>query len=398
MSTSTGQSSVSHPGVFIEETSAGVHPIAGVPTSITAFIGRAARGPVNKPVTIHGFAEYERIFGGLRIDSAMSFAVRDFFENGGTHAVIVRLRHGRGRAALTKKDDFTPANARAEGKGLYALEQTDLFNVLCIPPYGNRADVESALIAEAALYCEERRAMLLVDPPNAWKTMEDAATGVSGVGTGSKNAALYFPRLRRPNPLRNGQPEDFVPSGAVAGVYARTDSQRGVWKAPAGLEATLVGGPKMSVALTDAQNGELNALGINRLRVIPSRGLVVWGSRTLQGNDRLGSEWKYVPVRRTALFVEESIDRGTKWVVFEPNAEPLWAVIRLNVGAFMNDLFRRGAFQGRTPKEAYFVKCDSETTTPSDINLGVVNIVVGFAPLKPAEFVVLRIQQKTART
>jgi phage tail sheath protein FI len=174
---------------------------------------------------------------------------------------------------------------------------------------------------------------------------------------------------------------------------ARTDAQRGVWKAPAGLDATLVGVPGLSVTLTDAENGELNPLGINCLRTRPAAGRVVWGARTLQGADRLASEWKYVPVRRTALFIEESLYRGTQWVVFEPNDEPLWAQIRLNVGAFMHNLFRQGAFQGTTPREAYLVKCDKETTTQNDINLGIVNILVGFAPLKPAEFVILKIQQ-----
>ncbi len=145
--------------------------------------------------------------------------------------------------------------------------------------------------------------------------------------------------------------------------------------------------------LTDGEIGQLNPLGVNCLRTLPAAGRVVWGARTLQGNDRLASEWKYVPVRRTALFLEESLYRGTHWVVFEPNAEPLWAQIRLNVGAFMNNLFRQGAFAGTTPREAYFVKCDAETTTQDDVNLGIVNIAVGFAPLKPAEFVVIRIQQ-----
>jgi phage tail sheath protein FI len=145
--------------------------------------------------------------------------------------------------------------------------------------------------------------------------------------------------------------------------------------------------------MTDLENGLLNPLGINCLRHFPVYGKVVWGARTLEGADGFASEWKYIPVRRTALFIEESLYRGTKWVVFEPNDEPLWAQIRLAVGAFMHNLFRQGAFQGRSPREAYFVKCDSETTTQNDINLGIVNIDVGFMPLKPAEFVVLRLQQ-----
>jgi uncharacterized protein len=193
--------------------------------------------------------------------------------------------------------------------------------------------------------------------------------------------------------LNNNQIGEFVPCGVVAGIFARTDTQRGVWKAPAGLDATLVGVPQISVNLTDNENGELNPLGINCLRAFPVSGRVVWGSRTLQGNDSLASEWKYIPVRRTALYIEESLYRGTQWVVFEPNDEPLWSQIRLNAGAFMQNLFRQGAFQGQSPRDAYFVKCDKETTTQNDINLGIVNIVVGFAPLKPAEFVIIKLQQ-----
>jgi phage tail sheath protein FI len=166
-----------------------------------------------------------------------------------------------------------------------------------------------------------------------------------------------------------------------------------VWKAPAGSDASITGASGLLIAMSDPENGQLNPRAINCLRTLPVYGNVVWGARTLHGDDDRGSEWKYIPVRRTALFIEESLYRGTKWVVFEPNDEPLWAQIRLNVGAFMQNLFRQGAFQGRTPREAYFVKCDRETTTQNDINLGIVNIHVGFAPLKPAEFVVLRIQQ-----
>ena len=145
--------------------------------------------------------------------------------------------------------------------------------------------------------------------------------------------------------------------------------------------------------LTDREVGLLTPLGINCLRAFPGIVHVIWGARTLEGADGLGSQWKYVPVRRLSLYIEESIVRGTQWVVFEPNDEPLWARIRLDVDAFMHTLFRQGAFRGTTPKDAYFVKCDSETTTQTDIDNGIVNIVVGFAPLRPAEFVVISIRQ-----
>lgn len=523
---------LTYPGVYVEEILSGVHTITGVATSITAFIGRAMRGPTDEAVAINSFGDFERVFGGLWADSTLGYAVRDFYANGGKQSLIVRLYHpefssagaqasaaaataapitkasllanGLGLEAKSEgawgntlrarvdhevvgpnmadlfnlhvrdgttgqverfqnvsvvpghvrqvdkvlsndstlvnmtgplpmarpvahsdpspgKDvwgDYTdatnskvaPANQASDGsaidvndftgrgkeentQGLYALNRVDLFNILCIPPYLDTGNVDYAtLVGTAAAYCEHRRAMLLVDPPVGWNNKDSAKRGVSNLGTSSKNAALFFPRLTQPNPLHNNLMEDFVPCGAVAGVFARTDGSRGVWKAPAGLDAVLVAVPQLSVPLNDAEMGELNPLGINCLRTMPGAGRVVWGSRTLQGDDNLASEWKYIPVRRTALFIEESLYRGIQWVVFEPNHEPLWASIRLNIGAFMHTLFRQGAFQGSSPMDAYFVKCDKETTTQTDIDLGIVKIVVGFAPLKPAEFVVIQLQ------
>ncbi|MEW7847653.1 phage tail sheath C-terminal domain-containing protein [Massilia aurea] len=298
-----------------------------------------------------------------------------------------------------KAADFLPPGGEAGKHGLYALDKADLFNLLCIPPYvdpalGGDFDADPIVVSAATAYCEKRRAIHLIDAPPGWTTKDVAKAGIVDFPESrSRNAALYFPRLRQPNLLRENQIDTFAPCGAVAGVIARTDTQRGVWKAAAGLDATLTGVPQLSVPLTDAENGELNPLGINCLRAYPVAGRVVWGARTLRGADQLTDEWKYLPVRRTALFIEESLYRGTQWVVFEPNDEPLWAQIRLNVGAFLNGLFRQGAFQGVTPRDAYFVKCDKETTNQADVNAGIVNIAVGFAPLKPAEFVVIRLQQ-----
>ena len=633
-----------YPGVYIEEVPSGVRTITGVPTSIAAFIGRTLRGPVSEPYTINSYADFERVFGGLWASSNLGYAVRDFYLNGGSQAIIVRLfkpmfadaanaaqaqqaandvaaatagadgnaAAGNARAAAeiikgdaaktqaekdaaetvakaaeaaakaavdggaanggpaaavqtaaadaaksavptirtpldvagltleaaypgswgenlrvvvdanvsqeyadavgiakdkffnlevtdarpngqserfvnldfednerridrvlaaesnllrwrgtapsgdlpneiktahasTKEEDkvifnpvtkaeqalakaqlddptqehpaekkavadakdalktsnggaldkgsFVGPGMQAAKQGLYALEKADLFNILIIPPYLASENVDASLVAEAAVYCEMRRAMLLVDPRAEWNDKNDPKQNLNQVGTRSKNAALYFPRLCQPDPLRNDRIGMFVPSGAVAGIFSRTDRERGVWKAPAGLDTALVGVSELSVPLTDGENGELNPLGVNCLRIRPAIGPVIWGTRTLQGDDRLTSEWKYIPVRRTALYIEESLYRGTQWVVFEPNDEPLWSQIRLNVGAFMHNLFRQGAFQGQTPREAYLVKCDSETTTQTDINLGIVNILVGFAPLKPAEFVIIKIQQ-----
>lgn len=280
-------------------------------------------------------------------------------------------------------------------RGLRALDTVDLFNLLCIPPPSFDDDTPPAVYDAALTYCRDRRAMLLVDPPAAMAVgnvgAQLATLGLTGER--ARNAALYFPRLRQPDPTAQNRLRTFVPCGVVAGVMARTDAARGVWKAPAGIDATLAGVADLELNLTDAEQDLINPVAVNCLRTFPIIGRVVWGARTLRGADILADEYRYVPVRRLALFVEESLYRGTQWVVFEPNDEPLWAQIRLNLGAFMQNLFRQGAFEGTSPRDAYFVKCDRETTTPNDQNLGRVNILVGFAPLRPAEFVILQIQQ-----
>jgi len=271
-----------------------------------------------------------------------------------------------------------------------AFDRVDLFNLLAVP-----GEADAGVLGPLEGYCLTRRAMLVADTldKNFEQTIAGQGPETGLTGDNAKNAALYYPWVKASDPLQENRLRAFPPSGFVAGIMARTDATRGVWKAPAGIDASITGAMSLTEVLTDAENGRLNIRGVNCLRRFPVYGNVVWGARTLQGNDELGSEWKYVPVRRTALYIEESLFRGLKWVVFEPNDEPLWAQIRLNVGAFLNDLFRQGAFQGRTPREAYFVKCDKDTTIQNDINRGIVNIHVGFAPLKPAEFVVLKLQQ-----
>lgn len=513
---------LSYPGVYVEEVPSGVRTITGVATSITAFIGRAPQGPVNQAVRVQSYAEYSRVFGGLSQISTLSQAVGQFFQHGGSDAIIVRVFKGNvaastasvtlatatgnlvveasspgtwgaslraivdyatrdpantalfnltiqrlevpGGSRVLATETFRNVSATAadprfvntvlaqesslvdvrtsapEGErpaaatvaavgtanddgnvvtdaeiignqlartGLYALESVDLFNLLSIPPPSPATELLPATWATAAGYCKSRRAVLIVDPPNAWTANQSTAvsTAVTGVNTlrtaigdAASNAAAYFPRLRLPDPLNEYRLGTFASGGAVAGIIARTDAQRGVWKAPAGIDASFSGVQGFTYTLTDGENGQLNPLGLNCLRSFPVAGNVVWGGRTLAGADLLASDWKYLPVRRTALFIEESLYRGTQWVVFEPNDEPLWAQIRLNIGAFMQNLFRQGAFQGSSPREAYLVKCDRETTTQNDINLGVVNILVGFAPLKPAEFVVIKIQQLAGQT
>ncbi len=463
-----------YPGVYIEEIPSGVRTITGVATSITAFIGRAPRGPTNEPTTIFNFGDFERMFGGLQVDYSLSYSVRGFYLNGGGQAIIVRLYNGpddgdgvatfeagelklraanpgtwgnevsvkidydgiddevvarydlpadvtkdhffnltvvedppggprerirnvslhpaagprridralekelglvRARtadlpdAAGAGRPDATAADADPTNRknfetpeaaakvvmfengtdgdnlaladyqraldendepipktGIRALENADLFNLLCIPPDKRAGDettadaeLQASVYQEALPYCVERRAVLIVDPPLAWGARKETATaeakkglatlGLSG--TFARNAAIYFPRVIQADSLREGQPDTFAPSGIIAGIYTRTDRERGVWKAPAGLDAALNGIQGLQVSLTDDENGVLNPVGINCLRSFPINGRVVWGARTLRGADQLADEYKYVPVRRTALFIEESLYRGT---------------------------------------------------------------------------------------
>jgi phage tail sheath protein FI len=504
-----------YPGVYIEEIPSGVRTITGVATSITAMIGWAPKGPIDRAELVLSWADYERKFGGLHRQSQLSYAVSHFFANGGQRAYIVRLvmagsqqaeenaspaqvtldgltltakspgAWGEKYAIVTKRrsDDATrfrllvadvsvntkgvvvetfenlsvsvtdsryvvnvlkeesefvtatlapgtanpPANTAIPDSGVIPnsaklsggrdgtplqpnspdfekaltpeskppgiatvlLDRIDLFNLLCVP-----GETTALILSNLQKFCRDRRAFLIADSArNASLSSLENGPDTSLTGDNAINAAFYFPWVQAPDPLQENRLFDYPPCGFIAGLYARTDSSRGVWKAPAGTDASLTGAVGVKTPLNDNENGVLNPKAVDCIRKFPVYGTVAWGARTLQGNDERASEWKYIPVRRTALFIEESLYRGSKWIVFEPNDEPLWAQIRLNFGAFMQDLFRQGAFQGKTPRDAYFVKCDKETTTQNDINKGIVNIVVGFAPLKPAEFVIIKIQQ-----
>jgi phage tail sheath protein FI len=493
---------LTYPGVYIEEVPSGVRTIAGVATSIAAFVGWAARGDVDRATLVLGWSDFERRFGGLDRRTLLGYSVMQFFANGGQQAHIVRLAAADAGIASIDIDGVLRVNARNPGNwakdyaiqtriragtvdrfslsvayvapgttleqvvepfenlsmdpadrrfvvtvleaesslvraeligapaappantvapsprlagagdldgtvlepdtaafetaldlggtdGVNFLDRVDLFNILCVP-----GETNPVVVQQLENYCRDHRAFLITDSdPGANFTGLQNGPPNQITGDDGINAAFYFPWVRGPDPLQENRLRDYPPCGFVAGIYARTDSTRGVWKAPAGIDASVTGASGLVHTLTDLENGTLNIQAINCLRTFKVYGTVVWGARTLRGNNEVGSEWKYIPIRRLALFLEESLYRGTKWVVFEPNDEPLWAQIRLNVGAFMQGLFRQGAFQGRSPREAYFVKCDAETTTQADRNLGVVNILVGFAPLKPAEFVVIKIQQ-----
>lgn len=509
------------PGVYVNEIPAGVPPSQDVPTSIAAFIGRAAMGPVNEAVQLNSFGDYQRIFGGLSADSAVSYAVSAFFSNGGGQAVVARLfappddgtctatvalspgdlvlqaaspgTWGNGLSAAADVDGITAETAKALGvadpadlfnltvtvtlpggavtterfvnvtlnpaypalllrnvlaaesrfvllgsgdavppagatgtasggrdsatlpmiaylgdqsqhTGLYALDHVPVFNILSIPPDQDGVDTPPLVYQTAAAYCVTRRAMLIIDPPVGWQTAFDdrdvaaiSRSDLGGFGADeARNSAVYFPQVMAADPLNDGQIRAFPPSGYVAGIWAQTDNETGVWKAPAGIAAPLNGVSGFSALLNDDQTGLLNPQGINCLRSFPVYGPVVWGARTMAGADQLADDYKYIPVRRLALYIENWLAQNTQWAVFEPNDETLWAALRLQIGNFMNSLFRQGGLAGSSANDAYFVTCDASTTTVSDIEQGIVNVVVGFAPMKPAEFVVLSFQQRAA--
>jgi phage tail sheath protein FI len=278
--------------------------------------------------------------------------------------------------------------------GIYSLGTRlfPRFNLLCLP--GVTSDDEVQVMA-ALSYCEDERAVLLVDTPPGWTTDPPDVGGLPAFG---QHGAIYYPRLRLTERAIDGSSVtlDLPPCGAVAGAIARIDTNRGVWKAPAGLEAGLVGFNELTVPTDDALSGLLNPRGVNVLRTFPGAGTVVWGARTLKGDDTQASEFKYLPVRRLTNHIASSLYLGTQFAVFEPNDPGLWGQLRLAVGTFMRTLFRQGAFQQseqRSESDSFFVTCDATVNPQSEIDLGRVNVVVGFAPLKPAEFVIVTITQ-----
>lgn len=506
------------PGVYVDEASSDVHTIAGVATSVTAFVGRTLRGPAHRPVLVHSFSEFTRTHGGLWAESPLGYSVALYFLNGGRDALICRVVNGAAKATVTlpaglvleaanegtwgsrlrvrvedaaaaagepvdsrfhllvtdpdtgqvesfldlstqpehprfvtgvlgagsqlvrvrgtvpaarpaasdaapvgadpledvvssaafgsdgsdgnaiTDEQISGAAARDARRGLWLLDLADIVNLIVIPPLTRTLDVGKATWDAAQAYAAHRRAVILVDPASGWTSPEAVISGLGALVTRTANGALFYPRVSWPDPLRGNRPGTFAPSGAVAGVIARTDASRGIWKAPSGLEATLLGVDQLDYPLTEGQIDRLNPLGVNCLRQFPGAGPVVWGARTLVGDDQPAPQWKYLSVRRTALHIEESLLRGTRWVVFELNDEPLWSQIRLSINSFMNDLFRQGSFQGRNAREAYLVKCDRQTMTQHDIDRGIVNIVVGFAPLKSAEFVFISVRQLAGQT
>lgn len=376
------------PGAQVEEITSKVMSIEAVSTSTTAFVGTTSRGPANKPITVTSQVGFERTFGPLSASFEMGYVIRAFFANGGREAVIVRVK---GTGAFPRATEVIGSVKKKTG--LYALEKVQRFGLLCLPPVKPGGDTPWSVYRAALRYCKQRRALVIVDSPASWgaETSGGVNSTLTALTMGAENAALYFPRLLQADPLQNGQPRLTVTCGAIAGVMARIDTIHGVWKAPAGLEATLNDVLGLQRLLKNAENDRLNPAGVNSLRNIDGWYLV-WGGLTLSTN----SEWRYVSVSRLALFMEASIENGIAWASLEPNGEPLWAKLRVVTESFLQNLWREGALLGTTPNEAYFVKCDRSTMTQGNIEKGLIVMLVGFAPLKPAEFVLLQIQIKAA--
>lgn len=382
--------SPSKPGVYIRERAGRVPIIRGVSTSTAAFIGPSERGPLHTTVKVTSVREFRAHFGDYNPRMEVGYAMHQFFQNGGREAWFVRVGRRAGVADLVGN--------RRKKTGLYALDHVDSINLLCIPDISHLPEsMMRRALASVTSYCERRRCFFLLDSPVGIRSVSGVRSWLQNLGRiRHPNVALYFPRVRIPDPHDRSRIRVVGSSGTVAGVFARTNATRGVWKAPAGTEAQLIGvvGLEQHPGYLDIDS--LNALALNCLLALPKDGSVIWGARTLVGADHLGSDWKYVNVRRLYLFIEESIYRGTQWAVFEPNNESLWTSIRASITAFMKRLFRMGAFAGSTTRQAFFVKCDHETTTRDDMSQGIVNFVVGFAPLKPAEFLILKMSHHTA--
>ena len=295
--------------------------------------------------------------------------------------------------------DFTNLNTVTTALGALDRIAPSVFNILCMPALANiSAGAMTSILPQVMNFCLDRQAFMIVDIPSSVANVQQVTQWAQQFTSMDAYAsAVYFPRLIIPDPINNYLPRNVGASGTLAGVYARTDTADGVWTAPAGINATLQGA-NLAVQVTDAQDGQLNPLGINCLRTFPVYGNVCWGARTMAGADLLQSEWKYIPVRRLVDYIEQSLVQSLKWVVFQSNDQQLWTQITVEVGTFLSGLYSQGAFQGATPAQAYFVQCDSTTTTPTDIAQGIVNIVIGVAPVYPAEFVILQIQQIAGQT
>ncbi len=490
-------------GIQVAEQSGPEQAIARAPTAVTAFIGRALRGPINRPVAISSFSDYQSVFGGLWQPSTLSYAVEQYFDNGGRRALVVRvingarpatlelpagrevlrlealdggtreflrasidydgigaqevdcfnlviqrvrtagsehvqdqeifrrlsirgdairfvaaglaksslarvigevpvtrpertLRHdGRGSigyvssnpdgddgAALT---DYDVIGSAPRGSGVFALKAVEHFNFLCIPPLTRDSDLGISVLLVAARYCRERNAMLIVDPPVSWATAESALRGLREWQFHHENALMYFPRISGYDRLR-ARFEQFASSGAIAGMLARVDEACPLWSAAEGEEAVLRPGYRPVCTISDAERIRLAQAGVNTLQAVRPAFRLGLSTRTLAGGSSGSPDWKYLSARRLALFIVNSVERGTRWVVFETDGPELWRRVTIQIEAFLESLDAAGAFIGRGHDEAYFVACDERVNSHSDVSNGTVNILLGFGALRAGEY------------
>ena len=403
----------STPGIYVEELATGAHSIEGVGTSTAAFLGVAPNpdARLHEAYAVNNWSQFVKEYGGPGLASTpLAQAVFGFFDNGGSRCYIVNI--GTGKELV--------GNGGGKRKGIATLEEVDEVAIVAAPGLADAATYDTLLS-----HCENLQdRVCILDPPfdvrniDQLKTVATAAPppkpkkpaageggtaaegggGATGGSSGTPGlrprtsdrgyGAFYFPWIRIRDPF---SPKDLVfapPSGHMAGIYARTDATRGVHKAPA--NEVIRGALDLSYKVTRAEQGELNKLGVNCIRLFSTQGIRVWGARTIADSS---SEWRYLNVRRLFNMIEESIANGTRWVVFEPNDMTLWKSIRRDITAFLMLQWRQGALMGATPEDAFFVKCDAETNPPEEIDAGRVTTVIGIAPVKPAEFVIFKIGQ-----
>ncbi len=367
------------PGIYVADEPGAQPAITAAASGITAFAGHAARGPLRQPAVVRSALEAETLFGPPDPARPLSLALRDFFLHGGSQAVVLRVTRPTTAARLAP------------------LAAAPAFDLLCVPPDTLGADTPPAVLRRALELAIARGALLLADAPVAW-TLGDATSAAAHAACGlpagdarGRDVALFMPRVRQAHPLQPGQEVIAPVSPAVAGLTAATDRSVGPWQAAAGTGARLRNALGLAQPLVSAALGTLTQAGINGLQAPAGQATAVWGARTLSGAAVLADEYRYIPVRRLALHIDASLRQGLPWLVFEPNDEPLWAQVRRLATGFMHTLFRAGALQGTQAQEAYFVRCDASTTTAADQAAGRLILLVGFASLKPAEFIVRRI-------
>ncbi len=369
------------PGVYVEEVDRGTKPLEMVGTSTVGFIGESNIGPVNQPIFCTNWSQYTKHFGDFQNSEFLAHAVYGFFNNGGGRCFVLNVglpEEGKaGKAGLYIGTDNGPGTRT----GLKAFEDCDEINIVVAP-----GQTEPAIVDAVLSHCENMRyRFAILDSP---ELIEKGGVDKLPKPRDSKYGAYYFPWVEVYDPIKGNiyQP----PSGFMAGIYARTDGERGVHKAPA--NEIVRGALGLKYQITKGEQDILNPKGINCIREFPNRGIRVWGARTISSDP----SWRYINVRRLFNMVEQSIEIGTQWVVFEPNDHRLWKRVTRDLTAFLMRLWRQGALFGKTPEEAFYVKCDEETNPPEVIDAGQMIVEIGMCPVKPAEFVIFRIGQMPA--